>query len=72
MYGPVLAKTGTIIFRTPQYGPRLAEFGINQPPKNPQTAPFGAVDKRRIGLYYPGMKRTPVFALRAELVSDEH
>ena len=59
MYGTILAKTGTILFRNLQYGLRLAEFGINLPPKNPQIAPFGAVSRRRIGLYYPGLKRTP-------------
>ena len=59
MYGTILAKTGTILFRTLQYGLRFAEFSINLSPKNPQIAPFGAVSRHRIGLYYPKLKRTP-------------
>jgi hypothetical protein len=72
MYGTILPKTGTILFITLQYGLRLAEFSINLPPKNPQIAPFGAVSRRRIGLYYPKLKRTPVFNPKSMFFSDGH
>jgi hypothetical protein len=72
MYGIILAKTGTVIFRTLQYCPRLPEFGINLPLKNHQIAPFGAVSRHRIRLYYSKLKRTPVFTQKIAFSTVGH
>ena len=58
------SKTGTIVLRNPRYAVRLAGIGTRRAPKKPLLAPFGATISGRIGLYYAGHGKTPLFRPR--------
>jgi len=60
----ISVKTDTILFRSPRYGLRSAGIGMYRARKKQHLALFQATISGRIGLYYSGMKRTPLFRPR--------